>query len=63
VCTAVEKTILLDSMTDDFATTVDAYGCQCVDCALEAIKRVRYTLHGHIERFIVVVSADFATSH
>jgi hypothetical protein len=63
VRTAVEKTILLYSMADDFAPTMDAYRRQCMDRTLEAIEGVRYTLHSHIERFIVVVPADFTTSH
>jgi len=63
VRTAVEKTCLLDSMADDFAPAMDAYGSQSMDCTLKAIERVRDTMHGHIERFIIVVSADFTTSH
>jgi hypothetical protein len=60
---AVEKALLLDSMADDFTPAMDAYGRQCMDGALEAIERMRFALHGHIERFIVVVPANFTTSH
>jgi hypothetical protein len=63
VCTTIEKTRLLDSMANDFAPAMDTYGRQPMNCTLEAIERVRDTLHGHIERFIVVVPADFTTSH
>ncbi|HSB67305.1 MAG TPA: hypothetical protein VLD65_12065 [Anaerolineales bacterium] len=50
-------------MTDYFATTVGARGRQRMNGTLEAIKRMHYTLPDHVERFIVVVSADFTTRH
>jgi hypothetical protein len=60
---AVKNIIALNSMTYDFAATMGARGRQRMDGTLEAVERVHYALLYHVERFIVVVSADFTTRH
>jgi len=60
---AIKITIMLNAMTDDRAPAMDASGRQCVNSTFEAVIRVRYILHDHIESFIVIVSTDFTPRH
>jgi hypothetical protein len=50
-------------MANDLAPTVLAYRRQLVNRALEAVERMGVTGGDHLEREIVVVAADFTSSH
>jgi hypothetical protein len=61
---AAEKGPLrLHAVTHDFAPAVIAYRSQLVDGTLEAVEGVRMTGGDYLEGEIVVVTADFASSH
>jgi hypothetical protein len=63
VVAAVHLTVGFDAVADDVAIAVVAFGRQRVDRALETVKRVTYTIGDDLERFLVVVAADFAACH
>jgi hypothetical protein len=50
-------------VADDFALAMRASRRQGMDRAFKAVKRVRLSRQHHVERFVVVVSADFALCH
>lgn len=60
---AVERATLLDSVTNDFATTVIAGWCQSLNSAFKGIKRVAVFGYRHRECFIVVISTYFTLCH
>src|SRR6185437_3974615 len=60
---AVERAFALDAVSDDFAAAVRARGRKRVNRALERVEGVGFTLHGHGERFVVVVPAHFTFCH
>ena len=63
VRTAVERATRFDSVPDDLAMTMRARGCECMDGALEAVERARPFGSDHLERLVVLVSADVALRH
>jgi hypothetical protein len=63
VCTAVERALGLDTMSDDSALAVRAGRRQCVNRALETVEDVRFSGVNHFKGLVVVVSADFAYGH
>jgi hypothetical protein len=60
---AVDCPVRLDTMPDHGAVTVSATRREGVNCAFKAVEGVTCTVSHHLERFVVVISADFATSH
>src|SRR5215208_4683450 len=50
-------------MTHDFAAAMLAYWSEFMNGALEAVERMSLTGCNHLEREIVVVAANFTSSH
>src|SRR5918994_4947861 len=63
VGTAEERALSLDPVTDKFAPAVIANRSQLVDGTLEAIERMGVTGGNDLEGEIVIVAADFTSSH
>src|SRR3954467_7142659 len=63
VVAAVHLAAGFNAVTDDVAIAVVAFGRQRVDRALETVERVTFTLGDDLERFLVIVAADFAACH
>jgi hypothetical protein len=61
--TAVERLLRLDAMTDDLAAAVIAHWSQFVYGTFEAVERMTLTGRDYLEGEIVVVPADFTSSH
>src|SRR5690348_10657497 len=55
--------VAFDAMSDDPAAAVVALGGQGVNCAFEAVERVRFARHHHFEALVVVISTNFALCH
>jgi hypothetical protein len=53
----------LDTMANDFALGVLANWSQPVNRALEAVERVSVPGSHHLKREVIVIAADFASSH
>jgi hypothetical protein len=61
---AAEKTaFFLNTMTDNLTTAVVAFRCQRFDRAFKRIKRVSVITDRYRERFLVIISTDFALAH
>jgi len=60
---AVERATSFDSVPDDLTMTMSARGCEFMDGALEAVERARPFGSDHLERLVVIVSADVALRH
>jgi hypothetical protein len=63
VRTTVERATRFHTVPDDLATTVGARRCKCMDGALETVERVRALRSDHLERLVVIVSADITFRH
>jgi hypothetical protein len=60
---AEDLSVSFDPVPDDPATAMRTYGCQRVDRALEAVKRVALAANDDFKRLVVFVLANFACSH
>lgn len=63
MCTAEDRIVFFNAMTDNVCATSRASWCERLDCALKAIECVGAAIHSHPERFVVIVSASFAYWH
>src|SRR6476659_5690434 len=63
VRTTVERATRFHTVPDDFATTMGARRCEGMDGALEAVERARALRGDHLERLVVIVSADITFRH
>jgi len=63
VRTAVERSMCLDSVPDDFAAAVFADRREFLNSALERIENVRATGGNHLKGQLIFVSAHFAFRH
>jgi hypothetical protein len=61
--TAEELSVRLHAVAHDLAMAMAALGRERVDRTFEAVERVGLAVLNHLERFVVVVSADFARGH
>src|SRR5436305_4231354 len=60
----VDRAVRLDAVPHHLAVAMGARRCALMDRAFERIERVaRAVVRGHLERFVVVVTADFAFRH
>ena len=55
--------IRFNAVSDDPAMAMRANWRERVNRAFEAVERVRHTVHDHLKRLVVVVSAGFAFGH
>ena len=55
--------IAFNTMPDNPAAAVVAFGRQGVNRAFETVEGMRFARHHYFEAFVVVVSADFALCH
>src|SRR5262245_61098848 len=60
---AVEAAGRLDAVPDDLAAAVLAHRRQPVDRALEGVEGVRGAADANLERLVVIVTTDVASSH
>jgi hypothetical protein len=63
VSAAVESPLGLDPVANDLALTVLAHRGEFVYRALEAVERMGVSGSDHLEGQVVVVAADFTSSH
>ena len=56
---AVERSVALDAVANNLAAAVGALRRERMDCAFERIEGMSLSLHGHGERLVVIVAADF----
>ena len=63
MCAAVERAVGFDAMADDLAVTMRARRRQQMDRAFETVEGMRRAALHHLERLVVVVTANFALSH
>ena|SRR5919107_5475323 len=63
VSAAIECAFGLDPVADDLASAMIAHRRELVDGTLEAVESVCLTRGDHLKGEIVVVAADFASSH
>ena len=61
--TAINAAVLLNSVSDNFASAVRTMRRQGVDRALEAVEGVMLTFDHNLKRLVVFVLANFACSH
>jgi len=61
--TAVEEAIGFDTMTDDHASAVLALGSKGVNGAFKRIECMRFSILHDLERFIIIVAANFTLGH
>jgi hypothetical protein len=61
--TTEKRAFGLDTVTDDLASAVIADRRQLVDGALKAIKRMGVARRNDLEGQVIVVAADFTSSH
>ncbi len=61
--TAKDRSVRLDAMADHLAATVFADGCQQMDRALETIEDVGLVIATHLERLVVLVTANLTRCH
>jgi hypothetical protein len=59
----IESPFVLDAVPDDLTAAMRALRRQGVDGALERVEDVRFPLHRHGERLVVIVAADFTLRH
>jgi hypothetical protein len=52
-----------NAVPDDFTVAMLAMRRQGMNGALEAIEKVRFTVHNDFDRFVIFVSADFTAHH
>ena len=60
---AVEVPVRFDPVANDSAPAVTAGRGQGMDRTFEAVEAVRFSRHHHIERLVIVVSANFTNAH
>jgi hypothetical protein len=58
-----EGTFLFEPVTDNMNAAIVAGWSEGMDRTLEAIEGVGLAVHAHLKRFVVVVSAGFASGH
>src|SRR5690242_19488383 len=63
VIAAEERAAFLEAVAEDAAAAVLAARRQRLDRTLEAVERVRPSIHRHLKRLVVVVAAGFAGRH
>jgi len=63
VCTAIKHSIGFNTVADDLATTMLASGGERMNGTLETVKKMNLVAHYDLQRFIVIVSANFALIH
>lgn len=60
---AIKGALRLDAVADDFAIAVLAFWGERVNCAFKAVKIVRLPHDGDLQRFVVIVPANFTFVH
>jgi hypothetical protein len=60
---AIDGIVFFDAMPNDSTAAMLANWRECVNCAFEAVERVRASIHHHVERLVVFVTAGFASGH
>jgi hypothetical protein len=60
---AVENTVRLDTVANNLAIAMTALRCERMNGALKAVKEMRFTLHYHLDDFVVIVPAHFTFHH
>jgi len=60
---AEERPFLLEPVADDADAAIVAFRRQRMDRAFEAVEGMGGTVHAHLERLVVVVSAGFTSGH
>jgi hypothetical protein len=63
VSAAIEGAVGLDTVADDFTTTVLTDGGEFVDGAFETIKHMPHPRRDDLKRQVVVIAADFTRCH
>jgi hypothetical protein len=58
-----DAAVRLDAMPDHPASAMSAYWRESLDGAFEAVKDVCHSLGSHLERLVIVVSANFTDRH
>ena len=61
--TAINTAVLLNSVSDNFASAVRTNRRQSVDRTLETVEGVMFSLHHHVEGLVILVFANFACRH
>jgi hypothetical protein len=61
--TTIQPTAGFDTMADDLASAIYAFRRQPVDGAFEAVEYVALVTRDHLERQVMIVSADLALRH
>lgn len=60
---AIHITIRLNTMANNFTTTMATDRRKCLHGTLEAVERVRYVRHDHCKGFVIVIAACFTPCH
>src|SRR3989442_8531637 len=63
VSTAKERSLCLDTVTDDLAAAMVADGGELLNCALKAVEDMVHAGGNDVKRQIVVVAAHFTFGH
>ena len=61
--TTEDLAVGFDAVADDTAIAVRANRRQRVDCALETVESVTFSAHDYLKRFVIIILANFASSH
>src|SRR5690606_7709957 len=59
----IEGAVTLDPVTDDSNAAMIAGGGELMDRTLEAVENVTVSRGNHLEREVIIVTADLASSH
>jgi len=63
VDTTEDFSVRFDAVADDTAIAVRANRRQRVDRALETVESVTFSAHDYLKRLVIIVLANFASSH
>ena len=63
VHTTKDFSLRFRTMADNTAVAVRANRCQRVDRTLETVENVTFSAHDNLKRFVIIVLANFASSH
>jgi hypothetical protein len=61
--TAEDFAFFFNAVANNPTPAVRTLGRQGMNCALEAVEHMRLAGEGHLERFVVIISANFTESH
>jgi hypothetical protein len=60
---AKKSTTIFQAVTYDMRPAMRAGRCQRADRTFEAVEEVTFSIHSHLEAFVIVVSARLANRH